>query len=300
LLVPAAALGLSACALPQPEQERATSTELRVTRDFGRERLESVSIPRLASGQTVLALLESEMRVDPGASGTSVRAIAGLPERADARWSYYVNGLRSRIPPARRGVAAGDVIQWDRHRAGADGAVSAIVGAYPEPFLAGFAGERTPVRVDCDDDRSRACTTVKDRLRADGVVASGGRVGTGAGPEVIRVVVAPWGVARIAEAALVLEQGPQRSGVFARFTDGGSTLQLLDETGRPAREAPPGTGLIAASTPRTQGPVWIVTGVDRAGLDRAAATLGRAALRDAFAVAVTPAGPVRLPVPPRR
>jgi hypothetical protein len=159
-------------------------------------------------------------------------------------------------------------------------------------------GERTPVRVDCHDDLSKACRTVKARLRADGVVASSGRIGTGAGPEVIRVAVAPWSVARIAEAALVLEKEPARSGIFARFTDDG--LQLLDQSGRPARRAPPGSGLVAASVPRAQGPVWIVTGVDQAGVERAAAAVNSRTLRDAFAVAVTPGGPVRLPVPDPR
>ena len=95
------------------------------------------------------------------------------------------------------------------------------------------------------------------------------------------------------------------SGVFARFRAGSGgrgpvALELLGPTGGVARKAPPGTGLVAARATEEQAVTWLVTGVDDAGVARAAASLSPTTLRDAFAVAATPSGPVRLPVEGRR
>jgi hypothetical protein len=62
------------------------------------------------------------------------------------------------------------------------------------------------------------------------------------------------------------------------------------------RDAPPGTGLIAAIVPPDQQPLWVVTGVDEAGVSRAAALLTRASLHNAYALAALPTGPARLPL----
>ena len=61
------------------------------------------------------------------------------------------------------------------------------------------------------------------------------------------------------------------------------------------RDAPPGSGLVAA-TRRAMRIVWVVTGLDDEGVTAAAASLDEGTLRDAFAVAATPEGVVKLPV----
>ena len=87
--------------------------------------------------------------------------------------------------------------------------------------------------------------------------------------------------------------------MFARLAGpGGNTLQLLNDAGAVAQVAPPGTGLVAARAPEGQGPVWLVTGLDDAGVARAAGALSEGTLHDAFAVAVTPTATIRLPVEP--
>ena len=85
--------------------------------------------------------------------------------------------------------------------------------------------------------------------------------------------------------------------MYAKFDHAGRTLSLLDPAGRVARVAPPGTGLLAATQQADQPVTWLVTGVDEAGVERAAALLARPGLlRNAFALAATPTGPVKLPV----
>ena len=283
-------LPLAGCAL---REEPTGPAELRVTRDFGAEELATGRTPRVAAGQTVLGFLQDERDVE--VDGGAVRSIDGLA----GAWTYFVNGSAPGATARRRALAPGEVIQWDlRPDDGPARRVPAIVGAFPEPFRSGFGGRKVPVRVECDDDRSVACRRVKDRLAAVGVAASGARLNTEAGPGVLRVIVAPWRAASTVAAAGVVGRGPAESGVFARFGRRGRRLDLLDSRGRNARPAPPGTGLVAATQATGQRPVWVVTGVERAGVERAATALDPRVLRHAYAVAVTPTAVERLPLPP--
>jgi hypothetical protein len=110
------------------------------------------------------------------------------------------------------------------------------------------------------------------------------------------VVVGRWEDARRVRTAASLEKGPGTSGVFARFDEDGTRLELLDERGQVVREAEAGTGLVAATAFEHQAITWLVTGVDDAGVDAAATALDARTLRNAFAVAVTPDGPRKLPL----
>ena len=84
--------------------------------------------------------------------------------------------------------------------------------------------------------------------------------------------------------------------MFARFVDDGTRLELLDEDGDVARTAEPGTGLVAATALEQQAVVWIVTGLEDVGVQAAAAALDARSLRNAFAIAATSDGPVKLPL----
>ena len=298
LLLLVGTLAIAGCGLGSGE-ELGGGAELRVTRDFGRERLASAERPELREGDTAMRLLQSERDVETDYGGGFVQAVDGLEGGGPGGgrdWFYFVNGLEADVGAADYSLSPGDVVQWDHRYWQAAMRIPAIVGAYPEPFLSGAEGKRIPVRLECEDDRAPACEGVRRRLVGMGVPASSAQLGAEAGEGILRVVVARWSVARRVRAALALEGGPRRSGVFARFTDGGRSLELLDARARTARRAPAGTGLVAATALAGQRPVWLVTGLDNAGVEAAAAALEPATLRDAFAVAATPRGPVRLPV----
>jgi hypothetical protein len=118
---------------------------------------------------------------------------------------------------------------------------------------------------------------------------------------VLRIQVGKWSELSNLQDLDQLEQGPAASGVYARFAGPNGPLLLLDARGRVARQAPPGTGLIAAIIPPGQQPLWVVTGVDESGVARAAALLNAAKLRNAYALAGLPSGPpLRLPLDPAK
>lgn len=293
------ALVLAGCGLGPGEERGGGDAQLRVTRDFGEEAFGPPAARPVRAGETVMRFLQSERDVQTRYGGGFVQSIDGLAgEGSGGRedWFYFVNGLEAGVGAADYELSPGDVVQWDYRRWDAAMSVPAIVGAFPEPFLSGTGGKRIPTRVECDDDESFACEEVKRRLLDEGVKATGGPLGAPAASDLLRVVVAPWPVARDLRAVAALERAPEESGVFARFTSDGQTLALLDEAGRPVRDLEAGAGLVAATSVPDQQAVWLVTGVDDAGVDAAARTLDSETLRDAFAVAVTPQGPLRLPV----
>jgi hypothetical protein len=171
------------------------------------------------------------------------------------------------------------------------------VGAYPEPFGHGTDDKRLPTRIECAQPEGSACKTVEQRLDAAGVTTSSAVLGSSAGPKVLRVVVAPWSKVKSFSGAVGSLAGPpSASGVFARFSADGNTLSLENELGKPVQTAPPGSGLVAATAQEGSSPVWIVTGLDDAGVEAAAKALNSSTLHNAFALAVTPSGTQRLPI----
>jgi hypothetical protein len=292
------ALLLAGCGLGEGER-REGGAELRVTRDFGHERVGQVRVGRVPEGQTVMRLLRSRFDVETRFGGRFVQKIDGLAGRGltgQRDWFYFVNGIEAGVGAAEYELSPGDVVQWDYRRWDRVMRVPAIVGAFPEPFVHGREGKRLPVRVECTNGVERPCEEVRRRLRSLGVKAAGAPLGVSGTTNVARVVVGPWRRAKLVRAAAALERGPDRSGVFARFRDGGRSLVLLDGAGRPARRAAPGAGLIAAASAEEDQLVWIVTGVGERGVAAAARALGPSALRDAYAVAVEDRRPTKLPL----
>jgi hypothetical protein len=148
--------------------------------------------------------------------------------------------------------------------------------------------------VECSDADSKACDDVLSALGDEGVTASSSTLGAAPGEHSLRVIVGRWDDVKATFPAEQVQDGPAASGVFARFSDDGA-LTLLDGKGDVAREAPPGSGLVAATELEAEAPVWLITGADDAGTERAAAALDPDKLRNRFAVAATPSGVVPLP-----
>ena len=274
--------------------------EVRVTRDFGHEQIGSFSVETINEDETVMRLLQSSHDVETRFGGKFVEAIEGVEGSTggDTRdWFYFVNGVYVDEGAADREVESGDVIQWDNRDWTATQRVPAIVGAFPEPFRSGTEGDRLPTRLECADPDAQVCQDVKDALTGVGARVSSSQLAASGGAELVRVLVGTWQELRDVRTPATLEQGPEASGVFARFAEDGTRLELLDASGEAARPADVGTGLVAATALEQQAVTWIVTGLDDVGVQAAAAVLDERSLRNAFAVAATPEGPVKLPLP---
>jgi hypothetical protein len=292
LLVAGLAPAAAGCGLGEGNERAGGGATLRVTRDFGHEELGSTRLDSVREGQTVMRMLRSDFDITTRFGGRFVQSIDGVEgEGAGGQvdWFYWVNGLEADKGAAEWEVLPGDRIQWDYRDWSATMRIPAIVGAYPEPFASGVEGKRRPVRVECDRVGSRPCDAARERLRDVGVSTSGSSLGAPGTEAVTRLVVARWPRARIVRGASGLEEGPEVTGVFARFTRDGKTLELLDEKGEVARRVRrgDGVGLVLALQPRADELVWLVTALDDAGLDAGVRALEEDTLRDAFAVAAT-------------
>jgi hypothetical protein len=271
---------------------------MRITRDFGRETLATARLDPLREDDTAMRFLRREADIETRFGGRFVHAIDGLAGGGSTHtrdWFFWVNGLESGVGAAEYELSRGDRVQWDFRDWGATMRIPAIVGAFPEPLRNGIEGKRRPVRVECEDSESRACETVKEKLAEADVVASGSSLGATGIENVIRVVVGRWRAIRVIQDLAEIEDGPRDSGVFARFDDEGTELELLGEDGNVVRRASPGAGLIAAVAPSEEEITWAITGTGDAGVLRAAAELEESTLAGAFAIAVDPR-PERLPL----
>jgi hypothetical protein len=291
----ALALALAGCGFGAGSSSSG-GARLEITRDFGAKHGQPATLAHVSESDTVMRFLQATHEVKTRYGGGFVDSVDGMAGDKSRQydWFFYVNGIESDVGAADFGLSEGDRIQWDLHSWRETMRIPGIVGAFPEPFRHGYRGKRLPVRVECAAPDGPACREATKRLTDAGVAASNADLGVSGEESAARVVVGPWDVVRRLQAATALRNGPAESGVFARFA--GSSLELLNAAGGVARSAPAGTGLVAARVLRNRNVVWFVTGVDDAGVGRAARALDEDTLHDAFALAATPSGPLKLPL----
>lgn len=304
-----AVAGLGGCG-DSAEPSGPTVTQ-RVTRDFGRELVGAEDSAPLADHGTVLRLLREYEDVKTSPGGRAVSSIDGLKadwerkseDDEESTWALNVNGIEADEEPGKYKLYPGDVVQWDLRYWYVTLDVRATVGAFPQTFTRGVFGRRFPVTVECARPASAPCTRVKETLRDAGVSTDGSRPSGGRPPryqpQQARVLVGEWKHWRKRDWPHNIDAGPRYSGVFARFSPGADELRLQDWYAHRSRTEGAGTGLVAAMRPTEEDLLWVVTGVDELGVERAAKALNSRDLRDAFAVAVTDEGVVKLPLAPR-
>jgi uncharacterized protein DUF4430 len=284
---------------------KASNTQLLVSKDFGAEPIVETDQPKTGGSDTVMRLLQRNApKVATRFGGGFVQSIDGVSggQRGGSPvdWFFYVNGVQADKGATSIKVHAGDRVWWDWHDWGVTDDVPAVVGSFPEPFLHGIDGRRLPTRVECAEPKSAACSTVAGKLQDLGLPAARGGVGNSFVQDTLRIVVGPWRAVRGDSTTGLLGRGPATSGVFAKPSDDGRSIALLDERGRVTRTLGAGTGLIAATKVKdakdqVSDPVWVVTGVDDAGVAAAADALDEGALAGRFAVAVSDGKPIGLP-----
>jgi hypothetical protein len=289
-----AATGCGIALGPGPGTSNVTMT---ITRGFGAHRIGFATEVHVPGSETVMRMLERRFKgVQTRFGGGFVESIdgqSGNSSRID--WFYYVNGVEAAKGAAATALNKGDRVWWDLHDWSATDTIPAVVGSYPEPFLHGIGGKRLPVTIACAADVGGSCTRVQRALNRDHVPFGSQAFGTGSGSDTLGLVVGTWSDIQGEVAADLVDHGPSASGVYARFTDGGRALELLDPHGQTVRTLGAGAGLVAATADSQSAPTWFVTGTDPAGVAAAARALNAHALDDHFALAVQ--GSAEVPVP---
>jgi hypothetical protein len=257
---------------PGPAAVRVT-----VTRDFGGRTLLSA---RAAPGQSAMNALRRVAHVGTSYGGRFVSSIDGLsgdPSAGDA-WLYFVNGIQADRGATSYTLHLGDREWWD-YRYWTDLIqVPVAIGAWPEPFVHGFAGRVPPVSV-TGPCSGQLATTLR---------AAGANVTTRTSP--YRVVVQTFG-----QAAAALSPSLQQGRGLTVFLDGGTVMVYRGQSG--ARPQPDARGLIVGFQPNGgsgSSAEVLVAGADRRAACAAAHTLAAdpAAVRLDYAVATDATGHV--------
>jgi hypothetical protein len=281
---------LCGCGLEAGTSTTTTHSSLLVTQGFGAQIVLNLSTPKTVGADTVLGMLERNATVTAPKGGGSVVSIDGLAagsSRGQATgWSFYVNGVRSTKSAAATKLHSGVQVWWDRHDNAAAKTIAAVVGDYPAPFLGGYGGQRYPTRIECTQTKAAACTNVLDQLATYGIPAALGCFECSEYNLSLRVLVGPYATMTADPAADELRDGPSTSGVYARFIDHGSKLELLNARGAVKQTFGAGTGLVAATRWHGEPPVWFITGTDAAGVADAEQAFTAGTLDGHFAVAV--------------
>jgi Domain of unknown function (DUF4430) len=111
-----------------------------ITRDRGADVVLARTVP---AGQTAMQALQRVAKVKTSYGGRYVQSIGGVSGSLSGRhdWFYFVNGYEADRGAADYTLRPGDVEWWDfrswRHAV----RVPVVVGAFPEPFLHGYAGK---------------------------------------------------------------------------------------------------------------------------------------------------------------
>lgn len=126
--------------------ERAGTATLWVTREEGRRVLVTAAVD---AGQTAMQALDRETELETRYGGRYVQSVDGVAGSLDRGfdWFYFVNGFEGDRSAAEYRLRDGDVVWFDYRSWREQMRLPAVVGAFPEPFLHGYAGERRPTAV---------------------------------------------------------------------------------------------------------------------------------------------------------
>ena len=157
--------------------EEGTAT-LWVTRDRGATLLLEA---RVDAGQTLMRALASEVDLETRYGGRYVQSIDGIDGSLDAQhdWFWFINGYEGDRSASSYRLRDGEVAWLDYRAWEREGEARVVVGAFPEPFVHGYAGKTRPAVVRFEGSRDRA-TRLARRIGADSVETLGTPVPDGA------------------------------------------------------------------------------------------------------------------------
>jgi hypothetical protein len=122
------------------------TAQLWVTRDRGAKVLVDTKVE---AGQTLMRALAGEAEIETRYGGRYLQAVEGLKGSLEQQrdWFWFVNGYEGDRSAAEYRLRDGDVAWFDYRAWEREGEARVVVGAFPEPFLHGYAGRVRPTAV---------------------------------------------------------------------------------------------------------------------------------------------------------
>ena len=264
---------LTGCRVGSAALPEAVTIEVAATRDFGHNIVfeREATIERRISAADALAEV-----TDFETDGSYITEFEGLRGDDKVYWMYYINGLLSKVFASGYIIRPGDVMLWDFHPwAGAHHGSSAIIGSFPEPLVHGYEGQTRPTTVVYGEGCKDRAENIADGLRDLGVTdlsvkASSSLGDTEKGSNNLVIIAGN-------DNPLIQDLNEQANplGMYAYFENGGT--RVTNYKFEPQADYGAGTGIIQAcqnlwnplGTGSCQNAVFIVTGIDEAGVTNA-------------------------------
>ncbi|MDD2212579.1 MAG: DUF4430 domain-containing protein [Clostridia bacterium] len=296
--------------LPTKKTEGKKTFSLRVSQNYGAGTLAKEEV-LLKPKMSVMDGLDRVCadQVETAYGGSYVKGIGNLRSEAGGigkpkqDWFFFVNGIFADQGALDYFPQPGEKVWWDYHPWQMFQATTAVIGCYPEPFLHGYRGKtKATVILYCPEEKELALQ-LDSALKAVGVPKvtlaeiTNELLAEREGPT---LVVGKWQELQENVYLADLNQAFQKNGTFVHFTE--NSLELLDYTGKTARELTAGVGIISASgeSAGDDSPLWLISGLDNEGLQNAVKLLVEwpAQISGFFSAAVLAAEVIRLPVMP--
>jgi uncharacterized protein DUF4430 len=155
------------------------TAQLWITRDRGVQLLVDAEVQ---AGQTLMRALASEADVDTRYGGRYVQSVNGIEGSLTAQrdWFWFVNGYEGDRSAASYRLHDGDVAWLDYRAWRREGEARVVVGAFPEPFLHGYAGRTRPFAIRYDRDSEKRARKLGADLGAAKIAPLGTPVPAGA------------------------------------------------------------------------------------------------------------------------
>lgn len=220
-----------------------------------------------SESRSVLDILKDHAQVQTAFGGGYVTTIQvsekKISETEGMHWFYYVNGIMAHVGAASYQAKERDHIWWDYHNWDGERFVSAVIGAWPEPFLSGYGGRTGETQIWTTAELAQEGQNLKGFLETKGAarvevfeITDTHKINSAAG---FSIYVGAWPALEAHQALHDLFRNGKRVGLFVEFEDG--NLVALDWQGA-KRNSYAGAGCVLAlkSAFGHMQPVWIVSG----------------------------------------
>jgi hypothetical protein len=280
---------------------------LLVTRDYGSEEIlkETVEFEKY---WTVLDALDANSEIITEHGGSFISGINGFESYSEGAsgkrmdWFYYINGICADVGPLDYDLNEGDVVWWDYHEwKSMDSTNSTVIGSYPEPFVHGYRGEVAETTIMCSVKNSDLASELRESLMDKGAATveiseiDNSIIEDRVGPV---IVLGEWEELDGVEYINKFNEAYKRNGTYIYYT--GEGLELMDNSNEKIMSLKDGSGSIMSHGDGLgdENPLWIISGVDSTGLEKAIKLLTENSdkIYSTYSVAVGDNEVIKLPI----
>jgi len=232
------------------------------------------------ASRSVMRVLEDHVEVQKAFGGGYVTAIslAGVKrsEEPGEHWFYYVNGVLAQVGANTYYPQVDDHIWWDRHAWDGQRFVSALIGAWPEPFLSGYAKHVFPTAIWTTPTFQAEAEALERQLQTQGVLQITHSL---LSPDhsidfekSFPIYIGTWEqLEHIGSLSDLFKHGA-RTGLFIAHRD--NRLIALNWQGKEGRTYENAGCILALKSPfNGVNPIWVISGTTEAAVKRALQTL---------------------------